>query len=314
MGKKLGICGYQNSGKSFGRRYIPDGENVMIIAPSVKTSHLFSGPPGVEKFTAAQIDEAIKKGTRKPVKDFNIKSPEGKYNNIEEALALIADPNKRSLAYILAMIDAKKGADYFGATIPEQRKHLSGNVILCENLENLQLFINFVNKWMPWIHTIILPDFTHFITETITSSGFIARKANGEQYAKYLDLAADSLRGFITSADKLRKELIVVTEYHVELIEATGVYEIFTPGGKLLKEKFLPSSYYDTFLFTDALYDENDENGKVQYRYVTRKIKKYPEARSIGNFEELYIPNNLQAVLTEMRKYDGIELNGTIVE
>jgi hypothetical protein len=106
----------------------------------------------------------------------------------------------------------------------------------------------------------------------------------------------------------MRKDLIIVTEYHVELIPETGVYEIFTPGGKMLKEKFLPSSYYDTFLFTDCKYDENDENGNVEYRYVTRKIKRYPEARSIGNFEDLFIPNDLQMVLTQVRKYNGIEL------
>lgn len=311
MGYKLGIGGYQNSGKSFGRRYIPDGENVMIIMPSIKTSHLFTGPAGVEKFTMAEIDDAIKKGTRKAVKPFNLRSPEGKYNSSEEAIALIPDPTKRNLPYVLAMIDAKKPANYFGKT---PRNFLTGNIIHCEKLDDLQLYINFVDKWMPWIHTIILPDFTHFISETITSDVFISRKANGEQYAKYLDLAADSLRGFIKSADKLRDELIVVTEYHVEMVPETGVYEIFTPGGKMLKEKFLPSSYYDTFLFTDCKYDENDEDGKVEYRFVTRKVKKYPEARSIGNFDDLYIPNNLQMVLEQVRIYNGIEVSGKIVE
>lgn len=307
MGRRIGVGGYQNTGKSWGRRYIPDGENVMIIQPSVKTSHLFQSIPGIDKMTPEQIDKAITDGKRKPVQSFDIKSPEGRYNNLQEALALVTDPVKRSLYYMLAMINEKKKIDYFGKTPEAARKHLQGNIILCEEIAQLEFFIDFVNKWMPWIHTIILPDFTHFITEKLTSPGFLARKVGGEQYAKYLDLAAESLRGFIKSSDRLRKELIVVTEYHVELIPETSVYEIFTPGGKMLKEKFLPSSYYDTFLFTDVKYGENDEDD-VDYRFVTRKTRKYPEARSIGNFEDLYMPNNLQDVLTKVRQYDDIAL------
>ena len=307
MGSKVGIGGYQNSGKSYGRRYIRDGENVMIIQPSVKSSHLFTSIPGIEKMDEKQIDDAIKSGKRKPVEAFDISSPEKKYKNLKEALELVPNPENKTLEYMLRMIDAKKKLGYFGATNAEARKHLKGNIILCEKLSSLLFFINFVDKWMPWIHTIILPDFTHFISETITTPEFINRKIGGEQYAKYLDLAAESLRGFIKSSDKLRKEVIVVTEYHVELIAETGVYEVFTPGGKMIKEKFIPTSYYDTFLFTDCEYSD-DKDGEVEYRYVTRKIKRYPEARSIGGFDELYIPNNLQTVLDKVRQYNGIEL------
>lgn len=305
MAKRVGIGGYQNSGKSYGRRWIPDGENVMIIQPSVKSAHLFQSIPGAEKMSPAELDEAIKKGIRKPVKHFDLKSPDKKYNNLEEALMLLKNPSDRTLFNVLQNIDAKKEIGYFGKTSKEARQCLQGNIILCEELSKLQFFIDFVNKWMPWIHTIILPDFTHFISEKITSQEFINRKTGGEQYAKYLDLAAEALRSFIKSSDRLRKDLIVVTEYHIELIMDTDQYEVFIPGGKMIKEKFLPTSYYDTFLFTDTKFSE-DEEGDVEYRYVTRKIRKYPEARSVGDFEELYIPNNLQIVLEKVRAYDGI--------
>lgn len=311
MGYRVGVAGHQNTGKSYGRRYIPDGENVMIIQPSVKASHLFTGPKNAHAMSTAEIDKAIKEGTRKPVKPFNIKSPEGKYNSTEEALALITKPELKSLAFVLANIDAKKPIDYFGKN---PRQYLTGNVILCEELENLQLFISFVNKWMPWIHTIILPDFTHFVSEAITSPVFIARKANGEQYSKYLDLAASSLRGFIKSSDALRNDLIVVSEYHAEWLQEKEVYKLFLPGGKMFEEKFLPTSYYDDIFFTDVKFSEDNDEDAGEYRFVTRKTKKYPEARNTSGFDELYIPNNLQTVLEGVRKYNGIELTGKIVE
>src|SRR5690606_9428651 len=191
MGRIIGIAGQENTGKSFGRRYIPDGNNVMIIAPSPKTAHLFTGPKGVESMTTQEIDAAIKSGKRKPIKYFDIKSPEGKYNNLEEAMKLVNDPAKKSLLYTLHMIKLHKPKDYFiKEGIEKAREYLSGNFILCEDIENLSFYISFIAEFMPWIHTIILPDFTHFISEKITSAEFIAKKTGGEQYSKYLDLAA----------------------------------------------------------------------------------------------------------------------------
>lgn len=307
MGIKIGICGYQNSGKSYGRRYIPDGENVMIIAPSVKTPHLFTGPKGVASFTPDQIDKAITDGSRKVVKYFDIKSPDAipKYQSLDQALDLIPDKGNRHLAFMLATLLEKKEPGYFGGM--EGRKYITGNIMLCEELEHMRLFMRFVNTFMPWIHTIILPDFTHYITEVIISQKFLNRNSKDQAFARYIDLAADALRSFIKYADVMRKEMIVVSEYHVVWDEAKLAYVIFTPGGKLLTEKFIPSSYYDTFLFTDVKYKEHEED-MPDYRFVTRTIPRYPEARSIGGFEELYIPNNLQEVLTRVRKYNGIEL------
>jgi hypothetical protein len=310
MGMRVGIAGSQNTGKSYGRRYIWDGENVMIIQPSVKTPHLFQSIPGTKTIPSPEeIDKLIATGKRKVVKRFDVVSPEGKYTGVQDALERLAPQGMpKTLHAWLSGIDEKKKPGYFGKTNDEARKYLTGNIILCEKLEQLQFFIFFVNKWMPWIHTIILPDFTHFISEKITSQEFINRKIGGEQYAKYLDLAAEALRSFITASDKLREDLVVVTEYHVEWLPDLGEYEVFLPGGKMIKEKFLPTSYYDTFLFTDCKYPENEENEEVEYRYVTRKTRKYPEARTIGGFEDLYIPNNLQEVLTKLREYNGIEL------
>jgi hypothetical protein len=298
MGHRIGIGGYQNTGKSFGRRWIPDGENVMILQPSVKLSYLFTGPANAVKLSADQLDEAITKGTRKPVRNFDLVSPEKKWGSIRE---LIAKRPKSSPSQIVTQemvireLIEKKPTGYFS---PE---HLKGNVILCKDLTMLKIWLWFIDRHLPWVHTVILPDFTHFITEVVTSLDFRNKQFGGDQYKKYLDLAADGLQQFITSADDMREDLTIITEYHVEFKEQEQFYELFIPGGKMLKEKFLPSSYYDVFLFTEAVVNEMSPE-ETEYFFITRRSPKYPEARSAGLFTDFRIPNNLQTVLSAYRQ------------
>lgn len=305
MGHRIGIAGYQNSGKSFGRRWIPDGENVMILAPSVKVSHLYTGPANAKELDASQLDAAILAKARKPVGAFDLVSPEGKYKSLKQLIAITkqnaVNPQVVNEVTVMQLLIDVKPEGYF------KPEHFKGNKVLIKDIERLQVYLNFINKFMPWVHTVILPDFTHFITEKLTSLEFRNKVSGNEQYKKYLDLAADGLRNFITSIDDMREDLIVVTEFHAEFKDVEQFYELFVPGGKMIKEKFLPSSYYDVFLFTDVQYAD-DENTAPVYSFVTSKTKKYPEARSMGIFPTLRIPNNLQDVLTAFRESQAIEL------
>jgi hypothetical protein len=112
------------------------------------------------------------------------------------------------------------------------------------------------------------------------------------------------LNNFITSIDELREDLLVVTEYHCEYNESNGMFEIFVPGGKMLKEKFLPDSYYDVLLYTHVV-EEDGTPQSQRYKFVTHRSDKY-NARCLNLFEETYIPNDLQLVIDKVREYIGI--------
>jgi hypothetical protein len=157
---------------------------------------------------------------------------------------------------------------------------------------------------------VILPDFTHFIAEAITTEEFRARKLGGEQYSKYLDLAADTLKNFITSSNQLRKDLMLVTEYHLEFDSDLKHYHLFLPGGQMVREKFRPASYYDVLVHTEAVFGENIETDRTEYRFITRATPEYPQARSgdLYDFEELRVPNNLQDLLTRFRAAEDIPI------
>lgn len=304
MAYRLGICGKQNSGKSFTRRYIPDGHRVAIVQPSKKASYLYTGPDEAADLSMEELDAAIKEGRRKLIKNFDMVSPKGNGMTLKELVSEYAMKTPHATIYdLLQMYNEHKPSGYL------TQEHIKGNVFYAPTFRDMKIASEFVNKHMPWVHTLILPDFTHFITERLTSDSFLAQTASGQAYARYLQLAADSFKTFIQNSDNYRDDLIVVTEYHVEENKEQNCFEIFVPGGKMVKEKFLPSSYYDQFLFTTVEYESADRHARPIFQYVTCNNSLYPEARSGGLFDSMLIPNNLNMVLTAMREHYGISIN-----
>jgi hypothetical protein len=275
MAYKIGIAGAPNTGKSFSRRTIPDGENVMIIAPSLKASHLTT--------TAGA-----------PIQPFDIKT--AKYTSFAHAIAETKQVNRNFLF--------KQWNDKLppGTFHPE---NILGNYIQIEKVEEIPFVTEFISKHLPWIHTAIFPDFTHFVSTEISEDAFINRKAGGEAFQKFWELAAKLLRKFITEMDKYRRDLLIITEYHAHRDEHNE-WEIFVPAGKMLTEKFLPTSYYDILVYTDVKYPEDETDG-AEYRFVTRPTRSYPSARTMNLYEDTFVDNDLQELMTRVRKKLGIE-------
>lgn len=115
-------------------------------------------------------------------------------------------------------------------------EYISGNWTLCPSLYTLPMILDYVNK-LPNIKVIILPDFTHFISKILADKNFISRKAGGEAFQRFWELAADTLNNFMLTQINLREDLIAITEYHSEYNEVQDTFKIFVPGGKMLEEK-----------------------------------------------------------------------------
>lgn len=238
MAFKIGIVGSPNTGKSYSRKTIERGEDVFIIAPSQKATH--------------------------------VTTSDGK-------------PLKR--------VERNEDGSY-----------ISGNFTICSDLSILPNILQFVNE-LPQIKTLILPDFTHFVSAVLANRTFISRKAGGDSFQKFWELAGDALNSFIISLDNLRDDLLVVTEYHQVFDEHENKFKIFIPGGKMLEEKFKIDSYYDFMLYTHV---EQDEHGEVEsYNFVTQRWQKY-DARFSGLYKDILIPNDLSKVLNDTREYLGI--------
>lgn len=152
-----------NTGKSFSRRTIEKGENVFVIQPSMKASHL------------------LRSGTdpRKPIGPFDVHTK--KFASLREA--------KKNLGATTdtQVIDLWNRKLEPGTLKPE---NVLGNVQLVKDLTQLPIWLKFVDIHMPWIDTVVLADFTHFISEVISDKGFIERKHGGEAYQRLKFIAA----------------------------------------------------------------------------------------------------------------------------
>lgn len=270
MAKKLGIIGEPNTGKSYSRKFIKEGEKVFVIAPSSKAMHI-----------TTSIGE--------PLKRLQVSTEKSK--SLEE----MRDKNSLELLSDSIPMLLKKN--------PEELT-ITGNYILTK-LKNLESCLLFVDKFMPNINTIIIPDTTHFVSSVIGDREFIKRKAGGEAFQRFWELAGDILNGVIESIDKLRDDLIVVTEYHSEYDENSDSWKIFMPGGKMVIDKFKLDSYYDFMLYTCISAKDDGLITPDSYKFVTRKHGKY-NARMSELFKDTFIPNNLEIVLTKLREYNGI--------
>ena len=270
MAYKIGIIGLPNTGKSFSRKTLRKGEEAFVLSPSQKALH-------------------FRDSQNNALKPLSIETPN--FKSLDEFAS------KNSLNRNLVANKLLKA--------PEGSFKVSGNYFVMKDVRHLEDWVKFVSQKMPHIKLLIIPDFTHYISEVIAQKEFIQRKSGGEAFQRFWELAADALNNFITSIDELREDLLVVTEYHCEYNEATNMFEIFVPGGKMLKDKFLPDSYYDVMLYTHVLSDDEGLKQSDRYKFVTRRTDKY-NARCLNIFEDAYIPNDLQMVVDKVRDYIGI--------
>lgn len=269
MALRIGIAGYQNSGKSYSRKFIDKGENCFIIAPSHKMTHLTNSK-------------------NEPLKRLDFKTE--KVASIKEAV--IKTGMNRN-----AIVKASIAKDDI--------ENIIGNWDVVDNLQYLTSYLDFVVQKMPHIDVIILPDFTHYISKILATKSFIDQKSGGGAFQRFWELAANALNSFFLYIDKLPEDLIVVTEFHIEFDESAEMYRIFVPGGKMLNDKFLADSYYDILLYTHVESEDDFPEDADRYKFVTKRIGKY-NARCAGIFKDAYIENNLQEVINRVKAYNGL--------
>jgi hypothetical protein len=149
MAIKLGIIGLPNTGKSFSRKSIKRGEDVFVIAPTRKGMHLTTSDG-------------------KPIQPFNLEFGEWKTTE-----AIMKAKGYSTIAQTLEQVMKS-----------DKEVKVTGNWIICKKLKDLETYLKWVSLKMPLIKTIILPDFTHFISEVIADPAFIGRKAGGEAFQR----------------------------------------------------------------------------------------------------------------------------------
>ena len=275
MAGRIGLCGEPNSGKSYAGKTIKKGEEWFIISPNEKKTYI-----------------KLSNGELLPY--FNLRTD--KTPNTNEICKNLDIEVTHDLGVIIAGFTKKK--------LPLDSLILEGNKATVKDISQVDAIMRLISDRRPDIKYILLPDFTHYLNIVMSSKKFLSRNSGGEAFARFWDMAADTLNNVIQNIDYLRRDLIVVTEYHSEYNEEAGIYEIFTTGGKMLKEKFKLESYYDYLFFTK--YEDNEKvKMENRYKFITKRDGKY-SARSSDLFKEVSIPNDLELVVNKVREDLGI--------
>jgi hypothetical protein len=278
MGYLLGIGGNQNTGKSYSRKFLK--EEAMVITCNTKSIYL------------------TKKDTT-PVDHLQFKAAE--HETMMETLQKWEVSSPVQLASLLV------NTAISGKATP--KLNIKGNYVLAENILHADVWLKFVSLFMPHIKVVIFPDFTHYITETLTDHDFLAKGQTKQAFERYVELAATAFNAFFKSARVTRKDLIQVIEFHLEFDENAKVWTIFTPGGKMLKEKFKPESYFDVFLVSTFIDEDEDKTLKYgeRFKFVTRKMKHFDARSNVHDPEtEALVPNDLQDVISRIRKAENL--------
>lgn len=122
------------------------------------------------------------------------------------------------------------------------------------------------------------------------------------------ELAADTLRNTILIADKMRSDIIDITEFHSKWNSEIEQFEIFVPAGNMLTDKFKPETYFDIMLYSYVLPYEQVPVESERFKFMVIKREGY-DGRSMGLFEDIaeggLIPNDISVVIQRLREYLG---------
>lgn len=174
----------------------------------------------------------------------------------------------------------------------------SCNFMKTTSWEKIRAGMAFVSKSRPDIKTVVIDTITYAMI------GEFMEKAKTVGFAKFTEMG-DNVYKTLKSIDGLRDDLTVIVMAHTETKSFNGVDRtVFgVPGGKLVQDVVKPEGMFSVILETVVEKKGND----VEYNFMTQNnttnMAKSPNEMFAGKT----IPNDMAAVLEDIRKYEDGE-------
>lgn len=187
-------------------------------------------------------------------------------------------------------------------------KTKEGNIINTNDIYNLSIIAKEVSANMPHIKYLVYEDITHFFNKYTTGEKFRQLGKTKESWSRWGDFGADAFNAFFADLPSLRKDLIIVFHFHVEQFTENGSdkLKIRTPGNLLEREFEIPS-FFNYIFYTKVLPYDADNPKKERYFYVTNDDGYHSAKSPMGAFEEMYVPNDMKAVIDRIQEYKTTE-------
>jgi hypothetical protein len=170
-----------------------------------------------------------------------------------------------------------------------QTKEKTGNLLSTDNSEIIGSTIRYISENRPEIETIIIDDFQY-----IMANEFM-RRAKEKGYEKFTEIGNHAWT-LLWDSRLLRTGLFIVFLAHSEMSDS-GETKCKTIG-KMLDDKICVEGMFTIVLSTSF------EDGKYFFETQTtgQNTTKSPE----GMFSTMRIDNDLQYVITSIKKYEGV--------
>ena len=168
-----------------------------------------------------------------------------------------------------------------------------------EQITELPKRLRQISEKYPQVKTVIVDDFTHIQTQKIRSQGFLVDGKGGNKYARWDQFSVDLHTSVFSLTGELREDLTVVVINHTETdANGRGIFKTF---GKAVGNSTMPTSYASVVLHSLVLADKPVDE---RYVFLTNDDGVHEAKSPMGMFAELYIPNDLAAVLKRINEYN----------
>ena len=165
-----------------------------------------------------------------------------------------------------------------------------------KTLPGLGVILKSINDNAPHIKTVIIEDFNHQLTARVMAD------ANKAGFSKWGQLAQDTYNALLQSEETYRDDMTIVVLAHSETtVDSNGVSKtsLATVGKMLDNQVKIPS--YATYMFHAIIRDGEDGPEHV---FQTNTADGREAKSSMGCFDSLFVPNDLNEILTTINNYE----------
>jgi len=170
-------------------------------------------------------------------------------------------------------------------------KNPDGNLLVRDTSEDICNVMRYVNGNMPHVKNLVIDDAQFVMVKEMFA------RSQEKGYDKFTDMAQHASE-MLTMPDTLRHDLNVIFMWHTELDD--GVYCAKTCG-KMLKEKMQPETLFTYVVMTKIL---RQKEGECKHVFVVKSDGTSTVKTPMGMFDEMYIDNDLQVLLNNIKKYN----------
>lgn len=177
---------------------------------------------------------------------------------------------------------------------PETKK-FTGNLYNTSNVEQISKIMKLVDKTMPQIKQIIIDDAQYLMAFEAMDRALEKGFDKFSQIAQHFYLV-------LKEAINLRDNLKVFVLCHSENVgDALNPKFKIKTQGKMIDNMITVEGLFTYVLFTERV---QNEEGKMEYKFVTNSDGSNTAKTPMGCFEDYYIDNDLQFVIDKINEYN----------